>query len=96
MCDYKEIMRVIRPAIYLFIYFCGKKTANSSTLANLQQRIGTAKFAKGKKKGLIKTHRPHTKSKRIESLRQNQLSYSIYFPLNFIFSRELSLGFDSW
>ncbi len=40
ICDYKEIMRVIRPVN--FILFCGKKTANSSTLANLQQRIGIA------------------------------------------------------
>jgi hypothetical protein len=40
MCDYKEIMRVIRPVNFILV--CGKKTANSSTLANLQQRIGKA------------------------------------------------------
>jgi hypothetical protein len=44
----------------------GKKTANSSTLANLQQRIGIAKFAKGKKKGLIKTHSAPTPNHRGE------------------------------
>jgi hypothetical protein len=40
MCDYKEIMRVIRPVNIILV--CGKKTAYSSTLANLQQRIGIA------------------------------------------------------
>ncbi len=86
MCDYKEIMRVIRPVNFILV--CGKKTANSSTLATYNRGLGL-QFPKGKQKGFIKTHRPHTKSQRRESLRRNELSCSIYFPLNFIFS-------DNW
>jgi hypothetical protein len=46
MCDYKEIMGVIRPVN--FILFCGKKTANSSTLATYNRGLGL-QFAKGRR-----------------------------------------------
>jgi hypothetical protein len=59
-----------------YFIFCGKKTANSSTLATYNRGLGL-QFAKGKK-GLIKTHRPHTKS-------QKRVWDKMNFPVLFIF-----------
>jgi hypothetical protein len=58
MCDYKEIMRVIRPVIYLFI-FVAKRQQTLQLWQTYNRGLGLQlQFAKGKKKGLIKTHRP--------------------------------------
>lgn len=93
MCDGRN--RESHQTSEFYFIFCGKKTANSSTLATYNRGLGL-QFAKGKKKGLIKTHRPHTKSQRRESMRQKWTFLFYLFSIEFYFFRELSLGFDSW
>ncbi len=91
MCDYKEIMRVIRPVIYLFI--CLAKRQQTLQLWQTYNGGLGLQFAKGKKKGLIKTHSAPTPNHRGERV-WDKMNFPVLFIFHWIlFFQRIELGF---